>query len=225
MGLVDNLNKIQSKLLDVKVKIVAVSKTQPIDNIIELYNSGQRDFGENKVQELAAKYEELKDFQIDWHMIGHLQRNKVKYIAPFVSMIHSVDSFKLLVEINKQAAKNNRIIDCLIQFYIADEESKFGFNIDECYEMLNSEEYRNLKNVNIRGVMGMASFTDDMHIVREEFKNLKNYFDLLKNDFFSANESFSEISMGMTNDWEVAVEEKSNILRIGSLIFGERNYN
>lgn len=210
-------------LQDKNVTLVAVSKTHPPGRILELYHQGQRVFGENKVQEMVAKYEALpKD--IDWHLIGHLQTNKVKYIAPFVGMIHSVDSLRLLQEIEKQAQKAGRVIDCLLQFHIAEEETKFGFDEQEARDLLGSPEYRAMTAVRLCGVMGMASFTDDVIRVREEFRHLRRIFQHLKTDFFAGAPWFKEISMGMSGDWSVAVEEGSTMVRIGSLIFGERTY-
>jgi PLP dependent protein len=210
------------KNLPAHVKLVAVSKTKSEEEILEIYNAGHRLFGENKVQELLPKYEDLpKD--IEWHLIGHLQSNKVKYIAPFVGMIHSVDSLKLLKTINKEALKNNRTIKCLLQFHIAEEETKFGLDIEEAAEILSSEEFKELKNIEICGVMGMATFTDDLEKVRREFKNLKYVFGLLKKAFFADQSNFSEISMGMSDDYQVAVKEGSTIIRVGSAIFGSRD--
>ncbi len=217
----ESYSKIFEDLLKQSVTLVAVSKTKPADVLLELYNSGQRIFGENKVQEMADKYETLpKD--ISWHLIGHLQSNKVKYIAGFVSLIHSVDSLKLLKEIDRQAQKNNRVINCLLQFHIAKEESKFGLDYQEATEMLISEDYHKLKNINIIGVMGMASFTEDKAAVRAEFKLLKTIFDSLKKDFFRNKNDFEEISMGMSGDFEIAIEEGATIVRIGSLLFGPK---
>lgn len=205
------------------VTLVAVSKTKPNEAIMEAYDVGQRIFGENKVQEMVAKHEALpKDIQ--WHLIGHLQRNKVKYIAPFVAMIHAVDSLRLLKEINKQADNNNRIIDCLLQFHIADEESKFGLTIEEAHELLTSVDYRDMHNIRIVGLMGMATFTDDIQQIRNEFHTLKNYFDLVKNNHFKDDENFKVLSMGMSGDYQIAIEEGSTMVRVGSKIFGERNY-
>ena len=203
-----------------KVTLVAVSKTKPIEDIQALYNSGHRDFGENYVQELVEKQVTLpKD--IRWHFIGHLQSNKVKFIAPFVHLIHGVDSFNLLKEINKQAAKNNRVIDCLLQIHIAKEETKFGFDEQELKQI---PDLSDMKNVRICGLMGMASFSDDKSLVRSEFHNLKNIFDI--NAVLSTmNYQLSTLSMGMSGDYTIAVEEGSNMVRIGSLLFGERNYN
>lgn len=208
-------------LLPENVELVAVSKFQPIEAIKEAYLSGQRIFGENKAQECSAKYPLLPG-DIQWHFIGHLQTNKVKYIAPFVSLIHSIDSPKLLVEVNREALRNNRVIDCLLQFHIATEETKFGLTIGEAVAILESPVIQDLKNIRIAGVMGMASFVDDEDLVRSEFRTLKEYFDQLKSAFFSAAPWFKEISMGMTHDFKIAVEEGSTMVRIGTAIFGER---
>jgi pyridoxal phosphate enzyme (YggS family) len=203
------------------VTLVAVSKTKPVSAIEEAYAAGQRHYGENKVQELVEKAEQLpKDIQ--WHLIGHLQSNKVKYVAPFVALIHSVDSLKLLLEINRQAAKKNRVIPVLLQFHIAQEETKFGFSLEEVLELLNSEEFKNLGNIRIDGVMGMASFTDDEAQIRKEFKLLKTYFDELKSTFFNEKNYFSICSMGMSGDYLIAIEEGSTMIRVGSSIFGLR---
>ena len=203
------------------VMLVAVSKTKPNEVILDFYKNGHTIFGENKVQELVNKYEALpKD--IEWHMIGHLQSNKVKYIAPFVAMIHSIDSLKILKEINKQARKNNRTIDCLLQIHIAEEESKFGLDEQEVLEILKSDTYHTFKNIRIAGLMGMATYTDDMDQVRQEFRYLKTLFDRLKEQFFKDKPEFKEISMGMSGDYRIAVEEGSTMVRIGSLLFGER---
>lgn len=203
------------------VTLVAVSKTKPSSAILEAYNANQRVFGENKVQELVDKYEELpKD--IEWHMIGHLQSNKVKFIAPFVSLIHAVDSFKLLKEINKQAKKNNRIVECLLQFHIAREESKFGLSFEEARDILESNEFIEMNHISIAGVMGMATFTKNEEQVRDEFRALENYFNVLKSHYFKFNDSFRHISMGMSGDYNIAIEEGSNMVRIGSSIFGAR---
>jgi pyridoxal phosphate enzyme (YggS family) len=216
------LEKIQKELLNSNTTLVAVSKTKPASAIQKMYDKGQRIFGENRVQEVVEKYETLpKDIQ--WHAIGHLQRNKVKYIAPFVSMIHSVDSSRLLGEINKRAIENERVINCLLQFHIAEEESKFGWqNAEEVLSFLNSKSYSEMNNIAIVGVMGMATFTDDKKQVSDEFKRLKGYFDELKSDFFTDNGAFKEISMGMSGDYQLAVEEGSTMVRIGSLLFGSR---
>jgi PLP dependent protein len=202
-----------------QVTLVAVSKTQSIPTIMTLYNQGQRIFGENRVQELVEKYEAMpKDIQ--WHLIGHLQKNKVKYIAPFVSMIHSVDSFELLEVINQQAKKNDRIIPVLLQFHIAEEETKFGLNIQEAQSLLEQIKLQSLDHIKICGVMGMASFTDDKEKVRGEFRTLNTYFDAIKTKYFSEDAGFKEISMGMSGDYEIAISEGSTMVRIGSALFG-----
>ncbi|MCB9223268.1 MAG: YggS family pyridoxal phosphate-dependent enzyme [Crocinitomicaceae bacterium] len=217
----ESLRQILDRIPD-SVTLVAVSKTKPNSDILEAYESGQRIFGENKVQELTQKYEDLpKD--IEWHMIGHLQSNKVKYIAPFVHLIHGIDSFKLLKEVNKQGEKNDRIIPVLLQFHIAQEDTKFGFSLDEAADMLSSTEYKQLCNVQIKGVMGMATFTSDSRQVREEFHDLKLIFDKLKKQFFNGNSDFEIISMGMSGDYELAIEQGSNMIRVGSSIFGGRH--
>ncbi len=203
------------------VKLVAVSKTKPVSSVLELWNCGQRRFGENRVQELTKKQSEI-DLPVEWHMIGHLQTNKVKFIVPFVSLIQSVDSFKLLREINKEALKINRIIPCLLQVYIAKEETKFGFSTGELNEMLCSREFQELKNIRLSGLMGMATFTDNIKQVREEFNSLHKNFAQLKRDYFLTNPDFCEISMGMSHDYKIAIEEGGTIIRIGSLIFGDR---
>jgi len=203
------------------VTLVAVSKTRTEEEIMALYEEGQRHFGENRVQELMAKQPNLPS-DISWHLIGHLQTNKVRFIVPFVSLIHSVDSFKLLKVINKEAMKTERKIDCLLQFFIAEEETKFGLDLEEAREILTSEEFHQLNNIRIAGVMGMATFTDDMSQVRREFKNLKSIFEFLKIEFFSDDDGFCEISMGMSDDYRIAIEEGSTIIRVGSALFGER---
>jgi len=205
------------------VRLVAVSKTHPIEMILEAYRAGQRCFGENKVQELKEKSALLPQ-DIEWHFIGHLQTNKVKTIIPFVSLIHAVDSLKLLQEINKEAAKINRVIPCLLQFYIASEETKFGLSLDEARQILDSDEFIEMKNVKMAGVMGMASYSDDEGLIRSEFRRLKQIFIQLKEQYFLKDDSFKEISMGMSGDYQLAIKEGSTIVRIGSSIFGERNY-
>jgi len=216
----ENLQKIQ-KEIPKGVTLVAVSKTKPNSEIEKLYNIGQRIFGENKVQELVDKHDLLpKDIQ--WHLIGHLQTNKVKYIAPFVSLIHSIDSFKLLKEVNKEGKKNNRIIPCLLQFHIAEEDSKFGLSMDDANEILSSKEFIEMKNISIEGVMGMATFTDDTNQVSSEFRTLESYFNVLKSHYFKFNDGFKEISMGMSGDYKLAIEEGSTMVRVGSSIFGSR---
>jgi pyridoxal phosphate enzyme (YggS family) len=216
-----NINYLRSQLPST-VKLVAVSKTKPVSDITGAYNSGQRYFGENRVQELLNK----KDFlpaDIKWHLIGHLQSNKVKYIVPFISMIQSVDSYKLLVTVNSEALKHERVVDCLLQIHIANEESKFGFSMHDLFENLQSDNVMNLGNVRICGVMGMATYTSDKEQVRKEFAYLADCFRTLENKFFKGIPYFKEISMGMSGDYEIAIEEGSTIVRIGSLIFGERN--
>jgi len=222
MEMNDNLTRILSSIPS-HVKVVAVSKTHPPETIQEFYNQGLRVFGENKMQEITAKQPVLPA-DIEWHFIGHLQRNKVKYIAPFVHLIHSVDSLRLLEEINKQALKAGRTVNCLLQFHIATEETKFGLDLDEARELLTSEEYGSFQNIRICGVMGMGTFTDEEEVVRTEFKKLKGIFDTLKSDFFTDSPSFKEISMGMSGDYPIAIEEGSTIVRIGSAIFGDRHY-
>lgn len=221
MSVGENLLHLKSSI-PAQVKLIAVSKTMPEAIIMKAYQAGQRAFGENKAQEMAAKQPKLPS-DCQWHFIGHLQTNKVKYIAPFVHMIHSVDSFKLLQEIDKQATKNNRIIPCLLQFHIAEEETKFGLNRQEAEALLHAFAAAHLDHVLIAGVMGMATYTPDMQQVRKEFAHLKSIFDWLKNDYFSSNEHFKEISMGMTSDYQIAIEEGSTMVRIGSAIFGERH--
>ncbi|MBE9468775.1 MAG: YggS family pyridoxal phosphate-dependent enzyme [Bacteroidetes bacterium] len=222
MSISNNINQILSQITD-NVKLVAVSKTKPVEDILEAYNGGYRIFGENKVQELSNKFEVLpKD--IEWHMIGHLQSNKVKFIAPFVSLIHAVDNYKLLKTINKEALKNNRIINCLLQIHIAKEETKFGFSLDEVSQMLEKEEASSLTNVNIIGVMGMATFTDDNDVVGSEFQYLANCLKELKSKYFNNKPDFKELSMGMSGDYKIAVEKGSTIIRVGSSIFGGRSY-
>lgn len=218
----DNLLKIKNSLPE-GVTLIAVSKTKPASYIQEAYDAGQRIFGENKGLEIRDKYEQLpKD--IEWHFIGHLQTNKIKYIASFVSLIHSVDSLNLLQCIDKEAQKNDRVIDCLLQFYIASEDTKFGLDITEARQLLESEEYKALKNVRICGVMGMATLTYDNESIRNEFRSLKGIFETLKKEYFHDSPAFKEISMGMSHDYEIAIEEGATLVRIGSNIFGERNY-
>jgi pyridoxal phosphate enzyme (YggS family) len=203
------------------VTLVAVTKTKPVADLEEVYSAGQRIFGENKVQEMVDKYDQLpKDIQ--WHLIGHLQTNKVKFIAPFVAMIHSVDSLKLLQEINKEAKKNNRNIDCLLQFHIAEEETKFGLSLEEAKESLETREFVEMQNISIVGVMGMASFTDNKETIIHEFRTLESYFQIIKSHFFKFNHEFKEISMGMSGDYLIAIEEGSTMIRVGSSIFGAR---
>jgi PLP dependent protein len=218
----ENFEKILQTIRPTKARLVAVSKTKPSEQILELYAKNQRIFGENYVQDLVDKQATLPS-DIEWHFIGHLQSNKVKYIAPFVAMIHAVDSLKLLQEIDKQAAKQGRTIRCLLQFHIAAETTKFGFDAETCLDMLHSAAFRSLKNIQICGVMGMATFTDNKAQVRAEFQSLKRAFDEIKADFFQDQSSFCEISMGMSDDYELAIAEGSTLIRIGSLLFGKRN--
>lgn len=215
------IDQIRTELFRADARLVAVSKTHPVSKIEALYQQGQRVFGENRPQEMLEKHAALPA-DIEWHLIGHLQTNKVKSIAPFVALIHSVDSLRLLQEIDRQAIKNERIIDCLFQFHIAQEETKFGLTLAEAEELLRSPEYLALRHVRVCGVMGMASFVDDMAQVRAEFRALKGVFDYLRTSFFADVPHFREISMGMSGDWRIALEEGSTLLRIGSLIFGGR---
>lgn len=218
MTIADTITSFKSSLPK-QVTLVAVSKTKPMEAIMEAYRSGHRVFGENKVQEMTAKWEVLpKDIQ--WHMIGHLQRNKVKYIAPYVHLIHAVDSIKLLQEIDKQAEKNNRVIQCLLQIKIAEEESKFGLSETDALELLESKELKSLSHVSIKGLMGMATFTDDHVQIAKEFQSLQQLFNRLKNDY-----GFEYLSMGMSGDFEIALKFGSNMIRVGSALFGERNYD
>jgi pyridoxal phosphate enzyme (YggS family) len=214
----NNLEKIKSEIPE-NVTLVAVSKTKPIADLQEAYDAGQRVFGENKIQEMVGKYDELpKD--IEWHMIGHLQRNKVKYMAHFVSLIHGVDSLKTLKEIDKQAKKHNRVISCLLQARIAKEETKFGLPFDDIRTILASQEFQQLDNVSVIGLMGMATFTNDQSMIHEEFASLKDLFDELK----TQNSTFKTLSMGMSGDYPLAIQNGSTIIRVGSSIFGARNY-
>ena len=223
MGIVDNFKHINAGLKE-GVKLVAVSKTKPNEDILEAYEAGCRIFGENKVQELTSKYEELpKD--IEWHFIGHLQSNKVKYIAPFIGLIHGVDSLKLLKVLNKEGRKNDRVISCLLQFHIAEEQTKFGLDYQEAADILTNPAFADLQFVEIRGVMGMATYTDDLNQVRKEFQTLKGFFNRLKEAYFQNQSSFTEISMGMSGDYQLAIEEGSTMVRVGSKIFGERQYH
>ena len=220
MSITQNLLKIKSTLPST-VTLVAVSKTKPISDLMEAYDAGQRIFGENKIQEMAEKWEAMpKD--IEWHMIGHVQTNKVKYMAPFVSLIHGVDSLKLLQEINKQAQKNNRIIDCLLQMYIAEEETKFGLDEKELDEILASDTFTEMKNIRIVGLMGMTTFTDNQTQIKKEFTHLKSIFDKLLRSKDAVNR-VSTLSMGMSGDYQLAIECGSTMVRIGSSIFGGRN--
>jgi len=221
MSIKNNLIGIRESL-PAGVRLVAVSKTRPVSDLMEAYNLGQRLFGENRVQELLAK-KDIMPTDVEWHIIGHLQSNKVKYVAPFIGMVHSVDSLKLLKVIDFEASRNSRVINCLLQFHIAMEETKFGFSYDEAVCMLESVEFKELQNIRLCGVMGMATFSDDKELVRGEFRTLKGYFDSIKNSFFKGVGMFNEISMGMSDDYKIAVEEGSTLVRVGSSIFGKRN--
>ena len=224
MNIAQNIEDINAKLTPGQAKLVAVSKTKPAEIIQKAYDSGWRRFGENKVQEMVEKHEMLpKD--IEWHLIGHLQSNKVKYIASFVHLIHGVDKLKLLQEINKRAKSHDRVINCLLQIHIAEEDTKFGLSFDEAREVLASEALKALENICLVGVMGMATYTEDQEQIRREFRGLKNFFDEAKGAYNGLNNvDFQEISMGMSGDYEIAVEEGSTLVRVGSAIFGARNY-
>ena len=218
----ENLEKIKATVPE-GVTLVAVSKTKPINDIQEAYDAGQRAFGENYPQEMRDKHEALpKDIQ--WHFIGHLQTNKIKYIIPFVTLIHSIDTANLLEAVNKEARKHNRVVDCLLQFHIAREETKFGLDLNEARQLLDSDIFKQMDNIRICGVMGMATFTDDAVEIRNEFKHLKAIFDSLKNEYFSDQLQFKEISMGMSEDYPIAIEEGATMIRVGSKIFGARIY-
>lgn len=218
MTIKNNLQQIKSSL-PADVTLIAVTKTHPVEKLMEVYNADHKIFGENKVQEMCDKYEVLpKD--IEWHLIGHLQTNKVKYIAPFVSLIHSIDSLKLLQEVNKQAIKNQRTINCLLQIYIANEETKFGLSFAEAEQLIGSPEFQQLKNIKIVGLMGMASNTDNQEQVRNEFHSLNSFFKKIQ----ATNPQLKTLSMGMSSDYQIAIEEGSNMIRVGSSIFGARSY-
>ena len=222
MDIQQNLKEVLADIPQ-QVRLVAVSKFHTKEAIEAAYTAGQRIFGESKVQELEEKYASLpKD--IEWHFIGHLQTNKVKYIAPYIAMIHAVDTYKLLAEIDRQAAKAGRTISCLLEIHIAQEESKYGFSLQECRDMLDEGSWKGLKNIRICGLMGMATYTDDTDQIRNEFKTLHDFFLELKQKHFQDTDSFKEISMGMSHDYQLAIEEGSTLVRIGSKIFGERNY-
>lgn len=223
MSVKENILEFQELLKDKSCQLVAVSKTKPVEMIQEAYDAGQRDFGENKVQELRDKPEQLPA-DIRWHMIGHLQTNKVKYIAPFIHLIHAVDSLKLLKEINKQAKKNNRTINCLLQIHIAEEEHKFGLSKNELNDLLSSAAFQALENIKVVGLMGMATYTDDENQIRNEFQTLKQIFEMAKENHRASNIDMKEISMGMSDDYAIAVEEGSTMIRVGSKIFGPRVY-
>src|SRR6201995_1069167 len=221
MSIAGNITNLKNETDREGVILLAVSKTKPTEDIQEAYDAGQRLFGENMVQELVDKYEHLpKD--IEWHLIGHLQTNKIKYIAPFISMIQSVDSLKLLQEIDKHAQKNDRTIDCLLQVYIADEETKNGLGFDEVIELLRSDEYAGLNHIRIRGLMGIATNTDNEKQIKEEFYELKTFFDGIKQSYFRKENSFDTLSMGMSSDYKIAIEQGSTMVRLGSTIFGQR---
>lgn len=217
MGIIENFQRIEREIPG-NVKIVVVTKTREINDILPIYNYGHQQFGENKVQEIMGKQPCLPP-DIEWHFIGHLQSNKVRYLAPFIHLIHSIDSLKLLMEVDKEGIKNDRIIRCLLQFHIASEETKFGLDLSEARAILDAEEYKKMNNIRIAGVMGMATNTDDHSLIRSEFRTLRNYFNTLKNDYFSGNKEFSEISMGMSSDFHLAIEEGATLIRIGSAIF------
>jgi len=222
MNVTDNLKQVLAELPS-GVRLVAVSKFHPNEAIEEAYRAGQRIFGESKVQEMTGKYESLpKD--IEWHFIGHLQTNKIKYMAPYVSMIHGIDSYKLLAEVNKQAIKAGRVIRCLLQIHIAQEETKFGFSFDECKEMLNADEWKALANIQICGLMGMATNTDSKEQIEREFRSLNCFFHEVKKQYFADEPTFCELSMGMSHDYHLAIAEGSTLVRVGSKIFGERVY-
>ncbi len=220
MSVADNLKNVMKEIPQ-GVRLVAVSKTNPAESILEAYNEGQNIFGESRVQELVPKYQLLPK-EIDWHLIGHLQTNKVKYIAPFVSLIHSADSLQLLEEINRQAIKYSRVINCLLQVHIAEEETKFGFSESELYQLLESHSIKELNNIKICGLMGMATLTENKSQIRKEFKHLYRLFNSVKTSGLINKQSFNEISMGMSSDYIIAIEEGSTMVRIGSKIFGER---
>jgi PLP dependent protein len=224
--IIDNIRYFDKKLRDTPCRLVAVSKTHSPEMIMEAYSAGHRLFGENKVQELLEKREQLPH-DIAWHLIGHLQTNKVKQIAQFIDTIQSVDSLKLLAEINRRAEQFNRTVpvNCMLQFAIADEETKYGMSYQEAVDLLQTEEYRNMHFIRITGVMGIATNTDNQEKLRAEFRTLRDYFERLKKTFFYADSDFREISMGMTSDWELALAEGSTLIRVGSGIFGARQYN
>jgi pyridoxal phosphate enzyme (YggS family) len=223
MAIRENLHKIKQSFTNPQCLLIAVSKTKPVEDLQEAYEAGIRDFGENKVQEMTDK-QPLLPADIRWHMIGHLQRNKIKFIAPFVHLIHGVDSFKLLKAINKEGAKIGRVISCLLQVHIAEEESKFGFDAKELTELMASDELRDLDHVKVKGLMGMATFTEDEQVIREEFRGLKSLLDQLNDLPLPPNVELKELSMGMSGDYPIAQEEGSTMVRIGSAIFGNRNY-
>lgn len=222
MSISDNISAIKKNIPD-GVKLIAVSKFHPVEAIKEAYNAGQRFFGESRMQELNVKHTELPE-DIEWHFIGHLQTKKVKTIVPYTHVIHSVDSWKLLAEIEKHAKAIAKPISCLLEIHIAQEEAKHGFTYDECRQLLESGEWKDCQYANIVGVMGMATYTEDENQIRSEFRSLKNFFEELKQKYFSRNEQFKEISMGMSGDYPIAIEEGATMIRVGSSIFGEREY-
>ena len=222
MNIADNLQQVLNELPE-GVRLVAVSKFHPKEAIEEAYRSGQRVFGESKVQEMTAKYESLpKD--IEWHFIGHLQTNKIKYIVPYVALIHGIDSYKLLVEVNKQAEKAGKVVNCLLQLHIAEEETKFGFSFEECRDMLAEGEWKTLSNIQLCGLMGMATNTDDNEQIEKEFCSLSSFFKEVKDSWFADTEAFRELSMGMSHDYHQAIAAGSTLIRVGSKIFGDRTY-
>lgn len=222
MNIAENLQQVLNELPE-GVRLIAVSKFHPNEAIEEAYRAGQRVFGESKVQEMTAKYESLpKD--IEWHFIGHLQTNKIKFIVPYVALIHGIDSYKLLTEVNKQAAKAGKVVNCLLQLHIAEEETKFGFSFDECREMLAAGEWKTLSNIQLCGLMGMATNTDDSEQIEKEFCSLSSFFSEVKNSWFAHAEAFRELSMGMSHDYHQAIAAGSTLIRVGSKIFGDRSY-
>jgi hypothetical protein len=220
MGIETNIRSILAGIPP-HVKLVAVSKTRTVSEMMDAYRAGQRAFGENKAQEMGTK-QPLMPADTEWHFIGHLQTNKVRLIAPFVSVIHSIDSIRLLSEVNKEAKRNDRIIDCLLQFHIATEETKFGLDLPEAMDLLQSKSYTSMANIRVAGVMGMATFSEDEDLVRREFRTLRGHFDALRRSVFPGQPGFHEISMGMSGDYRIAVEEGSTIIRVGTIVFGER---
>lgn len=221
--IISNISSLRSELPS-SVKLIAVSKTKSVHDIMEAYNAGQRNFGENRVQELLDKKDHVPA-DVEWHLIGHLQTNKVKYVVPFISMIQSVDSLKLLNAINNEASKINKVVNCLLQIHIAEEETKYGFSMSEIESAVSDRGFGELKFVRICGVMGMATYTEDFSQVRKEFSSLREYFKILKEGYFNSETHFREISMGMSGDYKIALEEGSTMVRIGSLLFGERHKN
>ncbi len=220
MSVVENLYEIKKQIPD-NVRLIAVSKTYPIEDIQHVYDCGHKIFGENRAQEFFEKQAKLPA-DIEWHFIGHLQTNKVKFVVPFALYIHSIDSLKLLNEVNKEAVKNNKVVNCLLEIYIASEESKMGLDLTEVFKILSSPEFQQMQNVRICGVMGMATFTENTDLIRKEFQNLKAGFDSIKTNHFKNNPYFKEISMGMSGDFHIAIEEGSTMVRIGTAIFGKR---